>query len=86
MGMTLWTTTSLTHLSKGELIELIDELKTELEMKKQISKAHQKLNGELQGRLKSLLDINDEYQRYNVKLEQKMKQQDKDAKEMLLYP
>ena len=52
MGMTKWTTTSLTHLSKGELIELIDELKTKLEMKKEISKAHQKLNGKLQQKIK----------------------------------
>ena len=52
MGMTLWTMTSLKHLSKGELIELIDELKTELEMKKEISKAHQKLNGKLQKKIK----------------------------------
>ena len=65
MGMTLWTMPSLPHLSKGELIALIDELKTELEMKKEISIGHQKLNG---------------------KLRQKIKQQDKDAEEMLNYP
>ena len=52
MVMTRWTTNFQKHLSKGELIELIDELKTELEMKKQISKAHQKLNGKLRQKIK----------------------------------
>ena len=70
--MIRWTTIYRNHLSKNELIELIDELKIKLEMKDrelknlyQVEKAHQKLNG---------------------KLQKKIKQQDKEADEMVLYP